>query len=408
MDRRVVVTGIGSLSPIANNCNELRTNLEIGTNGIDFITQFDTSEFDVKIAGEVNINLEDFIPRKELNRMDRFSALALIASDEAIRQSGILDKVTINMDRIGVILGSGIGGIKTFEEQHKRLLKNPKRVSPFFIPSLISDIASGHISIKYGFMGPNFSAISACSSASHSIGTAYSIIKNNQADIMITGGSEATITPMAVAGFSNMKALTKNQNPSLACRPFDKLRDGFVIGEGSGVLVIEELQCAKKRGANIIAELSGYGASADAFHLTSPNPEGIGAELCMKICLNDGKINPSDVDYINTHGTSTPFNDKIETKAIKKLFGNDIPSLSSSKSMTGHLLGAAGAIEAIISIISINNSFVPPTINYSNPDKDCDLDYTANYARTQKIYSVMSNTFGFGGHNASLLFSKYR
>ena len=408
MNRRVVVTGMGALSPIGNNCNTIYQNLKLGKNGIDYITQFDTSNFEVKIAGEVEIDLEEYISKKDLNRMDRFSAFSLITTAEAIDQSKITDYNDFDKSRFGVIVGSGIGGISTFESQHKKLLKNPKRVSPFFIPSMISDIASGHISIKYGLQGPNFAAISACSSASHSIGTAYEIIKNNKAEAMVTGGSEATITPMAVAGFTNMRALTKNPDPNIACRPFDKLRDGFVMSEGAGILIIEELEFAKKRGAKILAEISGYGSSADAFHLTSPDPTGQGAYKSMLNSLKDANLSTSDIDYINTHGTSTPFNDKIETVAIKKLFQSKLPSLSSTKSMTGHLLGAAGALEAIISILSINNDFIPPTINYFNQDPDCDLDYTPNKAKLKKIKSVLSNTFGFGGHNASLIFSKYK
>ena len=407
MNRRVVVTGIGSLSPIGNDCDTLYKNLKLGSNGINHITQFDTSNFEVKIAGEVIIDLEKHISKKELNRMDRFSAFSLIAAEEAINQSKIIEYDDFDSNRAGVIVGSGIGGISTFESQHKRLLENPKRVSPFFIPSMISDIACGHISIRYNFKGPNFAAISACSSASHSIGTAYEMIKNDKAEVMVTGGSEATITPMAVAGFSNMRALTKNPNPNQACRPFDKERDGFVMSEGSGILIIEELEFAKKRGANIIAEISGYGSSADAFHLTSPDPTGKGAYNSMQNSIKDANLSPSDIDYINAHGTSTPFNDKIETIAIKNLFKDKLPSLSSTKSMTGHLLGAAGAIEAIISILSINNNFIPPTINYVNPDPECNLNYTPNEVKFKNVKHALSNTFGFGGHNATLIFSKY-
>ena len=408
MHRRVVITGMGVLSPIGNSVDEFSFGLKNGHNGIGPITHFDTKDYSIHIAGEVKINLEDKIDRKELNRMDRFSAMAVIASDEAIQQSGI-DNDSLNKERMGVIIGSGIGGISTFEEQHKKLINSPRRVSPFFIPSMISDIASGHVSIKYGLKGPNYCVVSACSTASHSIGDAFRMICYGDADVIVTGGSDATITPMAVAGFSNMKALTKNDNPENASRPFDANRDGFVIGEGAGILILEEMEHAIRRDVEILAEVTGYGATADAYHLTSPSPDGEGAIRAMTLAIEDANCSPTDIDYINAHGTSTPYNDKIETSAIKAVFGNHINDLciSSSKSMTGHLLGAAGGIEAIASILTINNNIIPPTIHYESPDPECDLNYIPNIAVEHEVYYSMSNSFGFGGHNAVLIFKSY-
>jgi len=408
MPRRVVITGMGVLSPIGNSVTEFDHGLRNGHNGISTITHFDTTEYNVHIAGEVKIDLEEKIDRKELNRMDRFTAMAVIASDEAIFQSGI-DNDSLNKERIGVIIGSGIGGIATFEEQHKKLIKSPRRVSPFFIPSMISDIASGHVSIKYGFKGPNYCVISACSTSSHCIGDAFRIITYGDADVIVTGGSEATITPMAVAGFTNMKALTRNNEPEFASRPFDAHRNGFVMGEGAGILILEEMEHAKHRGANILAEVRGYGATADAHHLTSPAPDGNGAIRAMKRAIEDADCSLTDIDYINAHGTSTIYNDKIETSAIKTVFGkhsNDL-FVSSTKSMTGHLLGAAGGIEAIVSVLTINNHYLPPTIHYKNPDPECDLNYVPNKSLKKEVHYSMSNTFGFGGHNAVLIFKSY-
>ena len=408
MPRRVVITGMGVLSPIGNSVTEFDHGLRNGHNGISTITHFDTTEYNVHIAGEVKIDLEEKIDRKELNRMDRFTAMAVIASDEAIFQSGI-DNDSLNKERIGVIIGSGIGGIATFEEQHKKLIKSPRRVSPFFIPSMISDIASGHVSIKYGFKGPNYCVISACSTSSHCIGDAFRIITYGDADVIVTGGSEATITPMAVAGFTNMKALTRNNEPEFASRPFDAHRNGFVMGEGAGILILEEMEHAKHRGANILAEVRGYGATADAHHLTSPAPDGNGAIRAMKRAIEDADCSLTDIDYINAHGTSTIYNDKIETSAIKTVFGkhsNDL-FVSSTKSMTGHLLGAAGGIEAIASVLTINNNYLPPTIHYEHPDPECDLNYVPNKSLKKEVHYSMSNTFGFGGHNAVLIFKSY-
>ena len=408
MPRRVVITGMGVVSPIGNSVPEFDVGLRNGHNGIGPITHFDTTEYNIHIAGEVKIDFENKIDSKELNRMDRFTAMVILASDEAIQQSAI-DDDSLNKDRIGVIIGSGIGGISTFEEQHKKLMNSPRRVSPFFIPSMISDIASGQVSIKYGLKGPNYCVVSACSTASHSIGDAFRIICYGDADIIVTGGSDATITPMAVAGFSNMKALTRNNDPEKANCPFDAKRDGFVMGEGAGILVLEEMEHAKQRDADILAEIIGYGATADAHHLTSPAPDGAGAIRAMKLAIDDANCLPSDIDYINAHGTSTQYNDKIETSAIKAVFGKHSRDLyvSSTKSMTGHLLGASGGVEAIASVLAIKNDYLPPTIHYETADPLCDLNYVPNYAIKHKVNYAMSNSFGFGGHNAVLIFKSY-
>ena len=404
---RVVITGLGVISPIGNNSSEFHKNISNGVNGIKNIKNFNTDEFKVKIAGEVLIDLIDYFSSKELNKIDRFTAFSIIAADEAIKNSNLNNK--INKNNIGVIIGSGIGGINTLETQHKRLLKHPKKVSPYFIPTMISDIAAGHISIKHGYKGLNYSVVSACASGSHAIGDAYKMIKYGDADAIIAGGSEAAISPISIAGFSNMKALTQNSDINSACRPFDDNRDGFVMGEGAGIIVLESLSSARERNAFIHAEIVGYGATADAHHLTQPDPDGNGAYRSMQIALNDSKIVPNKIDYINAHGTSTIFNDKIETCAIKQLFKDHAynVSISSTKSMTGHLLGAAGGIEAIACIQAIESSIVPPTINYNKPDKDCDLDYTPNIKINKNIHYALSNTFGFGGHNASLIFKKF-
>ena len=402
---RVVITGMGVVSPIGNNLNEFWDNLKIGYNGIDDITLFDTEKFDVKIAGQSSIDLNHFFDRKELNKLDRFSSFALIAADQAIHQSELL-KSNFSNDRIGVIVGSGIGGIGTFETQHKKLLKNPRFVSPFFIPAMISDIAAGQISIKYGFKGLNYSVASACATSNHAFGDAFKMIQSNLADVIVAGGSEAAITEMSIAGFSNMKALTKNCDKNSASRPFDKNRDGFVMGEGSGILVLESLEHAKNRNANIIGEIVGYGATADAYHITSPDHEGKGGERAILNAISDAELNTDDVKYINAHGTSTPLNDKIETKAIKSVFKDKSKDLfiNSTKSMTGHLLGAAGAIEAIATILALNNNYIPPTINYKDLDPDCDLNYIPNKGLSQSIDYGLSNSFGFGGHNSVIIF----
>ena len=407
--RRVVITGMGILSPLGNSISEFWDGISNGRNGIRPIEQFDTTDFAVHIAGEVrDLNFEDYIDRKELNRMDRFTAYALVTADQAITSAGITSD-NVDHDRVGVIIGSGIGGIHTFTEQHSRLLKSPRRVSPFFIPAMITDIAAGQVSIKYGFKGPNYAVVSACATSSHVIGDAHRLIKYGDADIIIAGGSDATINPMSVAGFSNMKALTKNPDPETASRPFDLNRNGFVMGEGAALLVLEEYEHAKARGANIVAELSGYGATADAYHLTTPDPSGDGAIRSMKLAVKDAGLQLEDIDYINAHGTSTAYNDRTETKAIRTLFGDHAYklSVSSTKSMTGHLLGAAGGIEAIATILALKNSLVPPTIHFATVDPDCDLDYTPNQARAKDLKAAISNTFGFGGHNATLLFKKW-
>ena len=408
MNRRVVITGMGVVSSLGCQLDSFFNNIKNGVSGISAIKSFDTSNHSVKIGGEVNINLEEYFDKRELNRMDRFTAFALIAAKEAILNSKLTEDEKIK-ENVGVIIGSGIGGINTMEEQHSRLQISPKRVSPFFVPSMILDIVSGHISIKYGFKGANFAIVSACASSNHAIGESFNRIKYGLNDVIVTGGSEGGITPLSVAGFSNMKALSKNQDYSKASRPFDNERDGFVIAEGSGILVLEELNHAIKRNANIVGEIVGYGASADAYHLTSPDENGRGAIKAMEEAIKQANISYKDIDYINAHGTSTKYNDKIETLAIKTLFKEHAYKMhvSSSKSMIGHLLGAAGAVESIISILSIKNSIIPPTINYKNPDPDCDLNYVPNKAIKQNIKFALSNTFGFGGHNSSLIFKKF-
>ena len=408
MSRRVVITGMGVLSPIGNSVSQFFDGLHSGQNGIGDITLFDTTDFAVKIAGEVKIDLTELIEKKELNRIDRFSALALIAADQAVEQSKINNAP--DLERVGVIIGSGIGGIRTFEDQHTRLLNSPRRVSPFFIPAMITDIAPGHVSIKYGFKGPNYSVVSACATANHAIGDAFRVIKYGDADAIITGGTEASISPMSIAGFTNMKALTKNPDKDSASRPFDINRDGFVMGEGAGMLVLEELEHARSRGANILGEISGYGATADAYHLTSPAPNGEGAARAMKLAIKDAKLQPKDVDYINAHGTSTPFNDKNESIAIRTVFDEHADNLyvSSTKSMTGHLLGATGGIEAVASILAIQNRFIPPTMHLETPDPDCTLNYAPNNpVKDIDVDVVISNTFGFGGHNGVILFNRF-
>ena len=405
MSKRVVITGMGVVSPIGNNLEDFWSNLKNGYNGINQITLFDAEKFDVKIAGESTIDLNDYFDRKELNKLDRFSSFALIAADQAINQSKLLES-DFSKDRVGVIVGSGIGGIGTFEKQHKKLLKNPRFVSPFFIPAMISDIAAGQISIKHGFKGLNYSVASACATSNHAFGDAFKMIQSNLADVIISGGAEAAITEMSIAGFSNMKALTKNSDKNSASRPFDKNRDGFVMGEGSGILVLESYEHALNRKANIIGEIVGYGATADAFHITSPDHDANGSRKAMLNAISDANLNIDDIRYINAHGTSTPLNDKIETKAIKSIFKDESNDLfiNSTKSMTGHLLGASGAIEAISTILSINNNYIPPTINYRNPDLECDLNYVPNKGISKNINYGLSNSFGFGGHNSVIIF----
>ncbi|MEJ6578646.1 MAG: beta-ketoacyl-ACP synthase II [Akkermansiaceae bacterium] len=412
-NRRVVVTGIGAVSPLGHNAASTWEGMKEGRSGIGLIESMDTTDYSVKIGGEVRgfDHNQYFSNPKDARRMDRYAHLSIAAAQMALAESGLND-CEIDRDRIGVMLGSGIGGLGTLEQNHTALMqKSPSRVSPFTIPMMISNIASGVFSIEHGFGGPNMAIVTACATANHSIGEAWRMIKFGDADAFIAGGSEAAILPMGLAGFGNMKALsTRNDDPTRASRPFDTGRDGFVMGEGAGVVVIEELEHAKKRGATILAELTGYGLSADAYHLTSPHPEGLGAARCMDMALKHAGLNAEDVQYVNAHGTSTPQGDICETKAIKKSFGNWAKEglvVSSTKSMTGHLLGAAGGVEILACIYAIRDGVIPPTINLDDQDPECDLDYCANTAREMTIKAALSNSFGFGGHNASLLVEKF-
>ncbi len=408
--RRVVVTGIGAVSPLGTGNAKNWDALIAGRSGVDLITRFDTTDLSVKIAGEVkDFNPEDFIEKKEVKKMDLFIQYALAAAHFAMEDSG-LQITEENAERVGVLVGAGLGGLPTIEKYHAAMLEGGyKKISPFFIPMLIINLAPGHISIKYGAKGPNLSSVSACATGTHSIGDAYHMIKRGDADAMIAGGTESTVTPLGIGGFAVMKALsTRNDDPKGASRPFEKNRDGFVLAEGAGILILEEYEAAKKRGAKIYAEIVGYGLSGDAYHLTAPAPEGEGAARCIKMALNNAGVNPEQVDYINAHGTSTHFNDYFETLAVKKVFGDHAKKLmvSSTKSMTGHLLGAAGGVEAVFSLMAMDKGVVPPTINYQEQDPECDLDYVPNTARDAKITYAMSNNFGFGGTNATLLFKK--
>jgi len=412
MKKRVVITGMGVISPIGNSIEEYWQSLLSGKGGVDYIKSFDTEKFDTKFAAEIkNFDATDYLDRKEARRMDLFAQYALVAAHFAIEDSGIkLDME--NLDRIGVVLGTGIGGMKTYHQNIKNLLDfGPKKISPFFIPMMIPDIAPGHISMKYGLKGPNYTTVSACASSTHAIGTALRLIRYGDVDVMVSGGTEATVTEICIGGFNSMRALsTRNENPQKASRPFDVNRDGFVVGEGSGILVLESEEHALKRGAKIYAELAGAGATADAYHITAPSPDGDGAVRVMKMAIEDAGLTIDDVDYINAHGTSTPHNDRTETLAIKTLFGNrakDI-AISSTKSMIGHLLGASGSLELIASVLSIANSKIHPTINYETPDPDCDLNYTPNSAIEKTVNVAISNSFGFGGHNGCVLVKKYQ
>lgn len=411
MRRRVVITGMGVISPIGNTIEQFWHNLINGVSGIGRITSFDTTEYTTHIAGEVkDFDPEKYIDKKEAKRMDRFAQFAVAATKMALEQAR-LDIRDTNPERVGVYIGSGIGGLATFEENYKTLLeKGPRRVSPFLIPMMIANMGSGIVSITFGAKGPNSSPISACATGTHAVGDATEIIRRGKADVMIAGGSEATIRPLALAGFGNMKALsTRNDEPTKASRPFDRDRDGFVMSEGAGILILEELEHAVRRGAKIFAEVAGYGMSGDAYHLTAPAPEGEGAARAMMEAILDAGLKPEDVDYINAHGTSTDYNDKFETLAIKRVFGDHAYRLavSSTKSMTGHMLGAAGGVEAIATALTISEGIIPPTINYENPDPDCDLDYVPNVARRAKVDVAISNSLGFGGHNASILLRRY-
>ncbi len=416
--KRVVVTGLGALTPIGNTVKAYWDALEAGQSGCAPITKFDTSRFKTKFACELKgIRMEDFIDRKELRRMDAFCHYALVAVDEAVKDSG-MDLKSVNLDRIGVIWGSGIGGIFTFQEEMCEYYSKSKeervpRFNPFFIPKMIIDICPGHISIKYGFRGPNFSAVSACASSTNAMVDAFNYIRLGKANMIVTGGSEASITEAGIGGFNALKALSeRNDSPETASRPFDKDRDGFVMGEGAGALIFEELEHAKARGAKIYAEIIGGGATGDAYHMTAPHPEGLGAKNVMLEALKDCNTPLTDVDYINVHGTSTPLGDEREITAIKEVFGEHVykVNISSTKSMTGHLLGAAGAVEAIASIMALERQVIPPTINHFtfDPDFDPNINYTFNKAQKRSVEVVLSNTFGFGGHNATVLMRKYK
>lgn len=409
--QRVVVTGLGVITPLGNELGEFWQNLVAGKSGVVFITKFDATAFDTKFAGEVkNFHAEDFIDRKEARRMDLFTQYALAAAEKAIQHAAI-NFDNVDKERVGVIVSSGIGGMDTFEKQSRTLIeRGPSRISPFFIPMLISDIAPGYISIRYGLKGPNFSTVSACASSSHAIGEAFRTIQRGDADVMICGGAEATITPLGVAGFNAMKALsTRNDAPSKASRPFDKNRDGFVMGEGAGIVVLESLEHAVKRGATILAEVAGVGYTADAHHITAPAPGGEGAIRAMRKALADAGLTPTDIDYINTHGTSTPHGDAAETGAIKSVFGEYAYKLNinSTKSMVGHLLGASGGVEFVVTTLTVRENLVHPTINYEEPDPECDLNCTPNEPRKREVRAAISNSFGFGGHNVSIAVKKF-
>ena len=408
---KVVITGIGAVTPNGNNVNEFWTSLTNGISGIGPITYFDSSNHRVKIAGELNgFQPDSILDSKEIRKLDPFSIYALVATQEAISMSG-LDSESLNPDRIGVTIGTGVGGIQTLEDQQRVIdQKGARRVSPQFVPKMIANIAGGHLSIRWGLRGPNQTVTSACASATDAIGMAMRLILSGDADAMVTGGTEASVTALTIAGFANMKALSQsNEIPERASRPFDKDRDGFVLGEGSGMLVIERESHAKNRGAHILAELAGYGSTDDAFHITQPSKGGSGALKAMERAITDAGLNIDDIDYINAHGTSTPYNDKNESAAITELFKNHCEKLkvSSTKSMTGHLLGAAGGIEAVASVKSVLEQTLPPTINYDTPDPECALDYVPNIAQSSNVNSVLSNTFGFGGHNAVICIRKY-
>ncbi|MCK4649324.1 beta-ketoacyl-ACP synthase II [bacterium] len=411
MEKRVGITGIGAITPIGNNVPEYWAALSQGKSGIEKTTLFDVSQFTSQIAGEVKgFEPEKYIDKKEARRMDRFAQFAMAATFEAIQDSK-LDLSKEDTKRIGVLLGSGIGGLGTIEKEHKVLLeKGPRRVSPFLIPMLIIDIASGMVSIKYGLKGPNFAVVTACASSAHAMGDAFKIIQRGDAEAMVTGGAEGAITPLGLAGFCSMKALsTRNDDPHKASRPFDKERDGFIMAEGAGIIILESLEHAKARGAKVYAEVVGYGMSGDAYHMTAPAPEGEGAANAMQMALDDAEMKPEEVDYINAHGTSTLLNDKYEAIAIKKVFGKyakEIP-VSSTKSMTGHLLGATGGAELIACLLALEKGIIPPTMNYEYPDPDCQgLDFVPNQARKKEVKVAMSNSFGFGGHNAVLIIKK--
>lgn len=412
MKRRVVVTGMGAITPVGNDVATTWKSLIEGKSGTAPITKFDASKFSVRFAAEVKeFNPLDFMDRKEAKRADPYTQYAVAGARQAMMDASLVERNGMDPDRIGVIIGSGIGGLKSFEEQHDVYReRGVGKISPFFIPMFIADIAAGIVSMQFNAKGPNYATVSACATSAHAIGDAYRTIQYGDADVMITGGAEATVTPMAIGGFANMKALSeRNDSPETASRPFDATRDGFVMGEGAGILILEELEHALARGAKIYSEIVGYGATGDAYHLTAPAPDGEGAQRAMKRALKDAGLEPKDIQYINAHGTSTPANDFNETRAIKAVFGDYAKDLnvSSTKSATGHMLGAAGAVEAIISSLVVGKGVIPPTINYQNPDPELDLNYTPNTSVEREVNAVLSNSFGFGGHNTTLAIKRY-
>jgi len=412
MRRRVVVTGFGCLTPVGNDVATTWRSLLAGKSGAGPITKFDATTFPVRFAAEVKgFDPVLFMDRKEAKRADAYTQYAVAAAVQAMQDAGFAEGNGYDPERTGVIIGSGIGGLRSFEEQHDVYkARGPSKISPFFIPMFIADIAAGIVSMRFNAKGPNYATVSACATSAHAIGDAFRTIQYGDADIILSGGAEATVTPMAIGGFANMKALSeRNDSPATASRPFDATRDGFVMGEGSGVVVLEELEHAKKRGARIYAEIVGYGATGDAYHLTAPAPDGEGAQRAMRRAMQDAGLGPADVQYINAHGTSTPANDLNETKAIKAVFGEHARGLnvSSTKSATGHMLGAAGAVEFIFSALAVREGKIPPTINYETPDPDCDLNYTPNVAASRDMTAALSNSFGFGGHNVTLAVRRY-
>ena len=413
MKRRVVVTGLGAITPVGNDVAATWRAIVDGVPGAAAITKFDASKFPVRFACEVKgFDPLQYMDRKEAKRADAYSQYALAGAAQAMADAALTDPGQYDPDRVGVILGSGIGGLKSFEEQHDIYReRGASKISPFFIPMFIADIAAGLVSMRYNAKGPNYATVSACATSAHAIGDAFRTIQYGDAEIVITGGSEATVTPMAIGGFANMKALSeRNDTPETASRPFDQTRDGFVMGEGAGVVVLEDYEHAKRRGAHVYAEIVGYGATGDAYHLTAPAPDGEGAQRAMRRAMADARLEPTDVDYINAHGTSTPANDLNETKAIKAVFGDVAPdvNVSSTKSMTGHMLGAAGAVEFIICTLAVRDCVVPPTINSEHPDPELDLNYTPNRAVRRDVEIALSNSFGFGGHNVTLAVRRFR
>ena len=411
MERRVVITGLGALTPIGNNTKDFWEGIKQGKCGIDDIKSFDTTNFKVKLAAELkDFNAEDYFDRREAKRLDKFSQYAIIAAREAWKDSG-LDKDTENMERVGIIIGSGIGGIETTENEHTKYIeKGPDRVSPMYIPMGIPNMATGNVAIDIGAKGESIAMVTACASGTHSIGESFRMIKHGYQDVVLAGGTEAGITPLGIAGFTNIKALSKSENKTRASIPFDKERNGFVMGEGAGVIVLEELEHAKKRGAKIYAEMVGYGATSDAYHITSPAPGGEGGARAMQIAMEEARVKPEEITYINAHGTSTHLNDSYETQAIKTALGEENAKnvmVSSTKGHTGHLLGAAGGVEAIVCAKAIEEGFIPATINYKVPDEECDLDVVPNEGRNVDVKYAISNSLGFGGHNSSILLKKY-